>query len=148
MHNCNMQLRCNPRPKPPFKHRLVHCTSFALHATLCHHSCHVPCCTHVLAVSQVACSKLALASIASPVQDLTNWEGFRRTKRQKCWRAFPCSDLAASGILLWPASTLQVGLHLIHVVHSPRCIHLDASNRCAYSSICYLVLQLTVLACG
>ena len=56
------------------------------------------------------------------MQDLTNWEGFRRTKRQKCWRAFPCSDLAASGILPWPASTLQVGLHIMHIMHSPRCI--------------------------
>ena len=140
MHNCDMQLN-HTQDHSLVSHCPIHCRSFALHATVYHYFCHVPS-IHVqyvlyVTVSQVACCKIALALTASLMQDLTNWEGFRRTKRRKCWRAFPCSDLAASGILLWPASTLQVGLRLINVVHSPRCIQMYAftqmhSLRCIY----------------
>lgn len=129
-----------PKTKAAFQASPCMLQKLCIASDVYHYSCHVPC-KRVLASSEVACSKLALASTASPVQDLTNWEVFRRTKRQKCWRAFPCSALAASGILPWPVSTLQVGLHLIHVVNSPRCIHLDAFTW-IHSLICIQQMRL------
>jgi len=94
-----------------------------------------PCTLQKLYIASYSISLLLPCPLQSCPSFKSNWEGFRRTKRRKCWRAFPCSDLAASGILLWPASTLQVGLHPMHVMHSPRCVHLDASTQ-MHSSRC------------